>query len=414
MDVTARPPAATPEATRALPPTSLRYRLADDTIDAHDLAELAAWLRTKPWLTQGPLVRAFERQWAAWLGVRHAVFVNSGSSANLLMYYALLLSGRLKNRKVVVPAIAWATTVAPAFQLGFEPLLCDADPRTLGLDLDHLARLLAEHDPGAVIVVHTLGMPADMDGLLHLKARYGFWLMEDACAALGSRYDGRLVGTFGDLSTMSFYFGHHLSTIEGGMVATNDADMYDLMLMVRGHGWAKDLAPEKEERLARRYGVLDANRIFAFYQPGLNVRSTDLNARIGLSQMRKIDWVVERRIANHRQYHERLAASPALVVPTNDRATICSISFVALARSAAQRERIVRALGAHGIETRPLGGGSIGRQPFWIDRMGLQALPVADRVHETSFMLPNHPRLTRADIDAICDVVLSAVGEAER
>lgn len=390
------------------PTAGLRYRLAEDTIDQRDLEELADWLRTNPWLTQGPLVRAFEQEWARWLGVRYAVFVNSGSSANLLMYYALLLSGRLRNRKVVVPAIAWATTVAPAFQLGFEPLLCDGDLRTLGLDLQHLEALLREHDPAAVIAVHTLGIPVDIEGLLGLKERYGFILMEDACAALGSRYDGRLVGTFGEMSSMSFYFGHHLSTIEGGMVSTDDEELCDILRMVRGHGWAKDLAPAKEERLARAYDVLDFNRIFTFYQPGLNLRSTDLNARIGLSQMRKIAWVIERRCANHRQYQQRLGASPDLVVPGNDRAAVCSISFVALARSRSHRDRVVQALGAHGIETRPLGGGSVGRQPFWIDRKGLCALPVADRVHETSFMLPNHPYLAPADIDTICDVVLAA------
>lgn len=387
--------------------TNLRYRLADATIDQAELDELADWLKTNPWLTQGPLVRELERQWAQWLGVRYALFVNSGSSANLLMYYALLLSGRLKNRKVVVPALGWATTVAPAFQLGFEPLMCDGDPRTLGLDLGHLERLLAEHDPGAVIVVHTLGIPSEMDGLLRLKERYGFALMEDACPALGSRYDGRLVGTFGDISSMSFYFGHHLSTIEGGMVSTDDEELYDILLMVRGHGWAKDLSPEKEERLARARGVLEFNRIFTFYHPGLNVRSTDLNARIGLSQMKKIGWVVQRRVENHRLYQERLAASPDFYVPINERAEICSISFVALARSRDHRDRVGRTLWAHGIETRPLGGGSIGRQPFWVDRMGVQSLPVADRVHETSFMLPNHPYLSRPDINFICDVVLS-------
>jgi peptide-methionine (S)-S-oxide reductase len=124
---------------------TLRYKLAEATIDAEDLNALADWLRTNPWLTQGPLVKQFERRWADWLGTRHAVFVNSGSSANMLMYYALLVSGRLKNRKVVVPAIAWATTVAPAIQLGFEPLMCDADPATFGLDMGALERLLAEH-----------------------------------------------------------------------------------------------------------------------------------------------------------------------------------------------------------------------------------------------------------------------------
>lgn len=385
----------------------LRYRLAEATIDQDDLGHLADWLRTNPWLTQGALVQQFQQRWAGWLGVRHAVFVNSGSSANLMMYYALLVSGRLKNKKVVVPAIAWATTVAPAIQLGFEPLMCDADLGTFGLDMACLERLLQEHDPGAVIIVPVLGVPNDMDTLLALQARYGFQLMEDCCPALGSRYNGGLLGTFGDMSSMSFYFGHHISTIEGGMVSTNDSDLYDILLHIRSHGWAKDIDPAKEAKLAAERQVIPFNRVFTFYYPGFNFRSTDLNAFIGLGQMEKIDWVVARRTENHAAYVARFQEDAAFHVPACPNGTICSISFVALAASQAHRERIGEALQAHGIETRPLGGGSMGRQPFWVDRYGPQSFPVADRLHETSFMLPNHPYLSVDDVQQICDVVLA-------
>ena len=233
-----------------------RYRLAEDTIDAADLHELIEWLKTNPWLTLGPLTTEFERRWARWLGRRHALFVNSGSSANLLMYYAALLSGRLANRKVVVPAVSWATTVAPAVQFGFEPILCEADRHTFGVDVNHLETLLAQHEPAVVILVHVLGVPADMEPVMRLKERFGFLLMEDACAATGSAYDGRRVGTFGDLSAFSFFFGHHLSTIEGGMVCTDDEELQDILLQIRSHGWPKNLDPAKEALKARKHGVL--------------------------------------------------------------------------------------------------------------------------------------------------------------
>lgn len=387
--------------------SSLRYRLAEATIDQKDMDDLADWIKTYPWLTQGPLVQEFEEQWAQWLGLPHAVFVNSGSSANLLMYYAAMLSGRLRNHKVVVPALSWATTVAPAFQLGFEPIMCDADLSTFGLDMGCLERLLQEHDPAMVIIVPTLGIPNDMDALMRLKARYNFLLLEDCCPALGSRYKGRLVGTFGEMSTMSFYFGHHLSTIEGGMVSTGDEGLNDILLHIRSHGWAKDIAPEKEEYLARQRDVLQFNRVFTFYYPGFNMRSTDLNAYLGLGQMKKIDWVVQRRVENHERYQKRFMTSPDFHTPIPPDAVTCSISFVALARSLEHRDRVARALEEHDIETRPLGGGSMGRQPFWVDRQGTQTLPIADRVHETSFMLPNHPFLSLQDVDTICDVVLA-------
>ncbi len=385
----------------------LRYRLAEATIDQTDLDALADWLRTGPWLTQGPLVREFEQRWAAWLGVRHALFVNSGSSANLLMYYAALLSGRLEGRKIVVPAISWATTVAPAFQFGVTPIPCDADLTTFGLDLAQLERILDAERPTAVIVVHTLGIPNRMAELLELKRRYGFLLLEDACPATGSRYQGQLVGSFGDMSSFSFYFGHHLSTIEGGMLCTDDDQLMELLLHLRSHGWAKDLPAERRKELARSRDVLPFNETFTFYHPGFNVRSTDLNAFIGLRQMDKLDWVMSRRVENHRRYAARFAGAPDFYVPSNPDAVVCSISFLALARTHEHRDRVGDALAANGIETRPLGGGSMTRQPFWVDRLGPTSHAVADRIHETSFMLPNHPLLTLDDVDRICDVVLA-------
>jgi CDP-6-deoxy-D-xylo-4-hexulose-3-dehydrase len=383
------------------------YRLADHTIDADDLQDLIGWLGTNPWLTQGPLVRKFERAWSEWLGVRHSAFVNSGSSANLLMYYALLASERLPNLKVVVPAVSWATTVAPAIQFGMEPIMCEADPLTFGLDANHLEAIVGREQPAAVVVVHVLGVPADMAPILSLKARYGFVLMEDCCAALGSAYDGRRVGTFGELATMSFFYGHHLSTIEGGMVSTSDDELARILRQIRSHGWAKDLDPAQEAALATAHAPLEFNRPFTFYYPGFNVRSTDLNARIGLSQMRRVEDVVKRRVENHRVYQARFAAHPDFACQGNDRATISSISFAGLAASAAHRERVGRALRAARIETRPLGGGNMTRQPYWRQRFPVQDLPVADRIHACSFQLPNHPRLTAADVEHICSVALS-------
>ncbi len=381
------------------------YPLAEHTITQADLDELIEWLRTDPWLTQGQLTREFEQRWASWLGVQHATYVNSGSSANLLMYYALLLSGRLRNPRIIVPAVSWATTVSPAIQLGYEPIMCEADWNTFGLDMNSLEELLKRHEPAAVAVVHVLGVPNDMATLAALKDRYEFVLLEDTCAAMGSRFGGGLVGTFGEMSTFSFFYGHHLSTIEGGMVCTNEDDLYDILVHIRSHGWPKDLAPEKEALRSRERGVLEFNRPFTFYYPGFNVRSTDLNARIGLSQMRRIDHVVTRRVENHGIYQNRMFVG-GLHCQTNDRAVICSISFSALAHSIEHRDRIAAALRANRIETRPLGGGNMSRQPFWSDRHGTTVFPIADRVHNTAFQLPNHPSLSVEDIEFICETVL--------
>ncbi len=383
-----------------------RYALAERTITPEDLQELITWLQADPWLTQGPLVFEFERQWAKWLGVSHATFVNSGSSANLLMYYALQLSGRLRNNRVIVPSVSWATTVAPVVQLGFAPFLCEADRKDFGLDLNALEDLLKRHEPAAVAIVHVLGVPNQMEGLLKLQDRYEFVLLEDACAATGSRYDGRPVGTFGTMATFSFFYGHHLSTIEGGMVTTNDEKLHDILLHIRSHGWARDLTSGKETQLAKDAGALEFNRPFTFYYPGFNVRSTDLNAKIGLSQLRRADEVVRRRSEIHQRYQQHFLAA-GWHCQTNARAVISSISFAALAHSPEHRDRVAETLRVNQIETRPLGGGNMSRQPFWASRFGTTVFPMADQIHTTAFQLPNHPQLSLSDIDFISDTALA-------
>jgi CDP-6-deoxy-D-xylo-4-hexulose-3-dehydrase len=389
--------------------TALKYKLAEDTIDKEDLADMISWLQGEPWLTMGPLVKEFEQKWSSWLGTRHSCYVNSGSSANLLMYYTLMCSGRLKNNKVIVPAVSWATSVAPALQLGFEPIMCDAEETTFGLCPVQLERLLEEHQPGAVLLVHVLGVPCQMDKIMALKEKYGFFLMEDTCASMGSQYDNRLVGTFGELSSFSLYFGHHLSTMEGGMVSTNDDQFQEILLHLRSHGWAKDLSPEREAELAKEVGALDFNRRFTFYYPGFNVRATDLQARFGLRQMLKIPQVFARRTENHRIYQEELRGVEGLHFARNENAVICSIAFSALATDTEQRSRIAAHLATHGAETRPLGGGNMSRQPFWKNRYGSQVFSVADRIHDCAFQLPNHPSLSTEDVRSICKIVREAI-----
>lgn len=382
-----------------------KYLLAEQTISPEELCEVADWLRTNPWLTQGPLVKEFEREWAQWQGTKHALFVNSGSSANLLMYYAPLVAGRLRNLKIIVPAVSWATTVAPAIQLGFEPIMCEADPETLGLDLNHLSDLLVRHEPAAIIMVHVLGCPNKMEDIMSLKARHGFLLMEDCCASHGSLYDGQKVGTFGEISTFSFYYGHHMSTVEGGTVCTNDDELQDILLQIRSHGWAKDIVREKEAAMAKESGAIEFNRMFTFYQPGFNFRATDLNAKIGLLQLPRLDGMSERRVANHRTYQSCISGTPGFSCQTNPRAVMSSISFACLTSSSQHRERVAQALRGNGIETRPIGGGNMSRQPFWFKRFGSTSFPIADRIHECGMQLPNHHLLDQKDIEFICKTV---------
>ncbi len=388
--------------------TPIKYHLAEDTIDKEDVDALIGWLKTYPRLTKDKLTVEFEKKWSSWLGRKYSVFNNSGSSANLLMYYALLLSGRLKNKKIIVPSVGWVTTIAPAIQFGFEPIMCEADKDTFGLDLAHLEKLLIEHKPSTVIFVQVLGVPNQMPALLALKEKYGFTLLEDACAAMGSTYRGKNVGTFGDMASFSFYFGHQISTIEGGAVSTDDKELNDILLMLRSHGWDKDLDEESRKNLRAKYKIDDFHSPFVFYEPGFNVRSTDLNAFLGIRQVDKMDWLVKRRNENHLLY-KKIFGDRFYFQKYDFDSTICSIHFGMLAKDGEERKKIVHALDREGIETRIFSAGNLGLHPFWANRYGAASFPMADRIHYTGLFLPNSPSLSAKDIEFIARVVLSSV-----
>lgn len=389
--------------------TSIKYFLAENTIDQEDVDALIGWLKTYPRLTKDKLTVEFEKKWSNWLGRKYTVFNNSGSSANLLMYYALLLSGRLKNKKIIVPSVGWVTTIAPAIQFGFEPIMCEADKDTFGLDLVHLEQLLIEHNPSTVIFVQVLGVPNKMEALLALKEKYGFTLLEDACAAMGSTYHGRNVGTFGDMASFSFYFGHQISTIEGGAVSTDDPELNNLLLMLRSHGWDKDLAPEVQKSLRAKYGSIeDFHSPFVFYEPGFNLRSTDLNAFLGIRQIDKMEWLVKRRNENHLLYRSIFGDRFYFQKYDSD-STICSIHLGLLAKDTEERRKIVSALDREGIETRIFSAGNLGLHPFWVNRYGVNSFKMADRIHHSGLFLPNSPSLSPQDIEFIAQVVLQSV-----
>ena len=387
----------------------VKFRLAEDTIDRHDIDGLIDWLKSYPQLTKGELTLRFEEKWSQWLGRKSSVFCNSGSSANLLMFYALLLSGKLKNKKVIVPSVGWSTTVSPAIQFGFEPVMCEADPDTFGLDIKHLSALLEKHHPSSVVLVQVLGIPHKMNEILTLKEKYGFILLEDACAAIGSSVRGKKIGTYGDMASFSFYFGHQISTIEGGMVSTDNAEFRDLLLMIRSHGWSKDLDPEIQRSLADEHQIDDFQNPFIFYEPGFNLRSTDLNAFIGIGQIDKLDRIIERRHENHTLYSRLLANKFYIQRWEEPETKVSSISFGVVAESIEQRETIVNALVENGIETRLFSAGNIGLHPFWVKRYGKASFPVADKIHHCGFFLPNHPVLRAEDIEFISQVVLEAI-----
>lgn len=378
-----------------------KINLVKDTIDFNDVKRLITWLETNPRLTKGDLTLEFEKKWSEWLGVKYSVFVNSGSSANLAAIYSLLLSGKLKNNKIVVPAVSWVTTVTPTIQLGMEPIMCDCDIDNLGLDINHLKEIIKNNNPSVIILVHVLGIPNHMDEILKLCKENDILLIEDTCESIGSKYNDKLLGTLGDLSTFSFYFGHHMSTIEGGMISTNDEDLYHILLSIRSHGWDRDLPKEKQNSLREKYGVDKFRSLYTFYYPGFNLRSTDLQAYIGLGQLEKLDMIVENRNKNFIRYKNEIKNTFWNVSPPEG-SFISNFSFPIITKNI---KELTEQLITNNIECRPLICGSINEHPFWYERYGKQNLPNSKLVHNYGLYLPNNHQMTDEEISKVIEVV---------
>ena len=380
---------------------SKKINLVKDTIDYRDIQKLISWLETNPKLTKGPMTVEFERKWSEWLGVKYSVFVNSGSSANLAAIYSLLLSGKLKNNRIVVPAVSWVTTVTPSIQLGMEPIMCECDINNLGLDITHLKKIIKDYSPSAIILVHVLGFPNHMNEIIELCEKNNILLIEDTCESMGSRYENKLLGTFGDLSTFSFYFGHHMSTIEGGMISTNDEELYHILLSIRSHGWDRDLPIKKQKFLRDKYKIDDFKALYTFYYPGFNLRATDLQAFIGLGQMDKIDEIITNRNKNYIRYQNEIKNEFWSVSPPEN-SFISNFSFPIITKN---NKRLSESLIENDIECRPLICGSINEHPFWYERYGKQTLPNSKLVHDYGMYIPNNHQMTDDEVNKVIDIV---------
>lgn len=376
-------------------------KLVQDTIDKQDINSLIDWLKTDPQLTKGSLTVEFEKKWSEYLGCKHSVFINSGSSANLAMFYSIILSNRLRNRKVIVPAVSWVTTVTPVIQFGLEPIMCDCDPDNLGLEIESLKKLIEVHQPSVLILVHVLGVPNHMDQIIQICQENDIIILEDTCESIGSEYRSKKLGTFGLMSSFSFYFGHHMSTIEGGMICTDDDELYYILLSIRSHGWDRDLPTHKQKELRKKYDINDFRALYTFYYPGFNLRSTDLQAFIGLGQLEKIESIVKSRNENFEIYNS-LVDDRIWKINPPQHSFVSNFAYPIITENL---EPLIQELNENQIESRPLICGSMNEQPFWYESYGKSSLPNALRVHRYGLYLPNHPKLVKEDIVKITNII---------
>jgi CDP-6-deoxy-D-xylo-4-hexulose-3-dehydrase len=363
------------------------WKLQENVISDSDLETLIDFIRHTKRFTQFEKVREFENEYAKWQGCKYCVYVNSGSSANLLLVNAAKeLNGWEHGDEIIVPAVTWPTTITPVMQCGFKPVFVDANLRDLSFDYDQLEKKITGRTR-AIFVAHLLGLPADTARLRSLADRRGIALLEDCCESQGAAVDGRKVGNLGLAGTFSFYWGHHMSTIEGGMVCTDDENLYKLLVLKRSHGLARELPTQYHAELKAMHPDIDFN--FLFLTDGVNFRNTEFNAVLGLCQLRRLDEFIRIRNRNYAHFVAACKRYPDELI-TLEGAGISAFVFPFLFRHQGRKQAFQTLIRENGIESRPLISGNLLRQPFLRQYYNSKDYPNADFLHTNAFYIGNN------------------------
>ena len=362
-------------------------------------------------LSMGEECRKFERAFAKKQNRNYAVFVNSGSSANLILIQALLNSGRLKKGDIVgVSALTWSTNIMPLIQLGLQPFLVDCEIDTLNVSIGTLGQALdAQPNIKALFITNTLGMSDHIEEVSKICENKNIILFEDNCEALGSIVNGKLLGNFGIASTFSFFVGHHLSTIEGGMICTDDGDLNDLLIMARAHGWDRSLEDDSKKKLRMHYKVDEFYAKYTFYDLGYNLRPTEINGFLGNSQLGYWDEIVSKRQQNFKLWHQAIETNSDLEsLQFRHMDVVSSFAMPVIIKENSRIDFYKKKFINAEVEIRPMIAGSMAQQPFYqkyVANPGRQ--PNAEFIHKNSFYFGNNPELDPNEIDLLIKLLVN-------
>jgi CDP-6-deoxy-D-xylo-4-hexulose-3-dehydrase len=385
-------------------PSDMSWPLMKNNISRNDLDSLIEYLRQDdPKLTHGPKVLAFEEEWSKWLGVKYSVMVNSGSSANDLTMLAL--KEFYGVGEVIVPGLTWVSDIASVLHAGLTPVFVDIDQRTLALDPELVLNAITSKTK-AVFLTHVLGLDGLSDNLLIELKKLGIPLIEDVCESHGATHKEKKLGTFGWASNFSFYYAHHLTTIEGGMICTDDFALYELARMMRSHGMVRESSlASTRSKFAEEHPDLNSDFIFAV--PAHNMRSNELSGILGLSQLPRLDSSVLKRRENFSKFLSLLDSEKFQVEFSEEGNSNYAFILILKEANLQVRDQIEKLLNLNGIEFRRglSGGGNQLRQPYLRRLEGMpdpETLPVVDHVHHFAWYIGNYP-----DIDGGIFIAIS-------
>ena len=359
-------------------------------------------------LTQSKYVKKFEEAWSKWLGVKYSVFVNSGSSANLLTIAVLkILYGK---GEIILPALTWVSDVNSVIQNNFKPIFVDINPKNLSMSEEQIMKKVNKRTL-AVFITHAQGFNGLSSKLIAFLKKKRILLIEDVCESHGATFKNKKLGTFGKISNFSFYYAHHMSTIEGGMVCTNDKKIYELVKALRSHGMARESGNSTfEKRIIKKYPELSPKFIFLY--SGYNFRNTEVGAIIGLSQLKSLDKNNKTRVKNFKSFLKFIDKKKY----RNDFDTVGSSNYafpvIFKKKSLRFRSKFEKALLKNNIEFRRgnAGGGNQLRQPYlrnFVKNINLKNFKEVDHIHFFGYYIGNYPSLTEPKIKKICDILNS-------
>lgn len=390
----------------------MKFPLMRNNILREDLDAVIEHLRQDdPILTNGPIVRAFETEWSQWLGVKYSVFVNSGASANLLTM-AILRIRHPEGGEVIVPPLTWISDVASVLQNGFTPVFVDIDPRTLGMDNNQVIAKLSDKTR-AVFLSHIQGFDALTDELIDELKRRNIPLIEDVCESHGATHNGVKAGSIGWISNFSFYYAHHMSTIEGGMICTNDEEVYQLARMLRSHGMVRESNDEVLKATYRQQNP-ELNPEFIFVHAAYNMRNTEIGAILGRSQLKRLDDNCERRTHNLKRFLSGIDGKKYRTDFKLEGSSNYAFNLVLREADNDLVQRLMQKMREAGIEYRrgSAGGGNQLRQPYLrgiVPADYHKEFPETEHIHFYGFYIGNFPDLKDAEIDELCEILNSVV-----
>ncbi len=378
------------------------WPLINDNISQTDREVLADFCLNGERFTNGPKVKEFEKIWSEWLGVKHSVMVNSGASANYISI--AMVKELLGEGEIIVPPLGWVSDISSVAQLGMTPVFVDVSFDNLAITAENIKRAITPKTK-AIVLVHCLGFNGINDEIVKIAKDNNLILIEDCCESHGAMFGDKKIGSIGDISLFSFYFGHHITTIEGGMVCINDSKLYDLAKLFRSHGMTREASLELQQQYQDLYPKL--NPLFTFAVAGFNMRSTELNAVLGIEQMKRLDYNINRRVDNLKIWLENLNSSKFMTDFTTQGNSSFALPLILQSSNVDKLKDVCKILEEEKVEYRlgTAGGGNQAFQPY-LKKFNYRIngeLSVINYIHSNSLYIGNHPELTSEQIINLCN-----------